>query len=136
LQATIYFKILGGKNMLIYAVVFMNLALLFYTVGVWGEKIEGKLKPWHLTLFYIGLVCDTKGTLIMKEIAKSSAYASPFHSITGLTAIVLMTIHALWATYVLIKNDKIMLEKFHKFSIAVWAMWLIPFLSGAISHII
>ena len=123
--------------MLIYAIVFMNLALLFYTVGVWGEKLGGKLKIWHLVLFYIGLACDTTGTLVMESIAKSStnlASGNYIHGITGVIAIVLMVIHALWATYVLIKKNDEMILKFHKFSIIVWLIWLIPFLSGAISH--
>lgn len=120
--------------MLIYAVVFMNLALLFYTVGVWAEKLGGRLKPWHLVMFFIGLACDTTGTLVMESIAKTSSTGSVIHGITGLIAIILMIIHALWATYVLIKKNEAMIAKFHKFSIAVWLIWLIPFLSGAISH--
>lgn len=123
--------------MLIYAIVFMNLALLFYTVGVWGEKLGGKLKSWHLVLFYIGLVCDTTGTLVMEAIAKSSGRlvsGDYIHGITGVIAIVLMIIHALWATYVLVKKNDEVIMKFHKFSIVVWGIWLIPFLSGVISH--
>ena len=120
--------------MLIYAIVFMNLALLFYTIGVWGEKLGGKLKTWHLVLFFIGLACDTTGTLVMDVIAKNSSSGSLIHSFTGLIALVLMVIHALWAAYVLIKKNEAMITKFHKFSIAVWLIWLIPFLFGAVSH--
>ena len=34
--------------MLIYAIIFINLAFVFYTIGVWSEKIQKKLKGWHL----------------------------------------------------------------------------------------
>lgn len=55
-----------------------------------------------------------------------------FHGITGLLAIVLMLFHAVWATFVLVKNDEKAKINFHKFSIAVWIIWLISYISGAI----
>ena len=123
--------------MLIYAIIFINLALLFYTIGVWSEKLQGKLKPWHLGLFFLGLVCDTTGTLLMESIASSSTQVATginLHGITGIVAIALMLIHAIWAAVVLIKKNENMMSKFHKFSIVVWIIWLIPFISGAASH--
>lgn len=62
----------------------------------------------------------------------NSGFQLNFHGITGLLAIILMFLHALWATIVLIKNDEKAKSNFHKFSIIVWAIWLIPFVSGAI----
>lgn len=119
--------------MLLYAVIFISLALIFYSVGVWSEKIQGKLKAWHLMFFYFGLACDITGTLIMEEITKSMGITpSIFHGITGILAIILMLVHAFWATFVLIKKDDVMINKFHKFSIFVWIIWLIPFISGFI----
>lgn len=115
--------------MLIYAVVSITLALIFYTVGVWSEKKQGELKKWHLIIFWIGLVFDTLGTTIMGKIA-GSGFGINFHSVTGLLAILLMLFHALWATIVLKKNDEKAKASFHKFSIVVWTIWLIPFLSG------
>ena len=123
--------------MLIYAIIFINLALLFYTIGVWSEKLQGKLKPWHLGLFMLGLVCDTTGTLLMDSIASSSPQVTSginFHGLTGILAIALMLIHAIWAAVVLIKKNENMMSKFHKFSLVVWIIWLIPFISGAASH--
>lgn len=117
--------------MLLYAIISIYLALIFYSVGVWSEKIQGKLKVWHLMFFYFGLACDTTGTLIMEEITKSMGIIiSSFHGITGAFAI--MLVHAFWATFVLIKKDDVMINKFHKFSIFVWIIWLIPFISGLI----
>ena len=125
--------------MLIYAIIFINLALLFYTIGVWSEKLQGTLKPWHLGLFLLGLICDTTGTLLMESIASNSAQVVSgvnLHGITGVIAIALMLIHAIWAAIVLIKKNKNMISKFHKFSIVVWIIWLIPFISGAMSHMV
>ena len=50
--------------------------------------------------------------------------------ITGFLAIVLMLFHALWATWVLYKNDENQKATFHKFSIVVWTIWLIPYFIG------
>lgn len=36
--------------MLIYAIIFINLACLIYTVGVWAEKIQKKLMTWHVCI--------------------------------------------------------------------------------------
>lgn len=123
--------------MLIYSIIFITLALVFYTIGVWSEKIQGTLKPWHLGLFLFGLVCDTTGTLLMESISNTSTgVASGFnlHGVTGILAIVLMLIHAIWAAVVLIKKNEDMIAKFHKFSIIVWIIWLVPFISGVMAH--
>ena len=48
--------------MLPYAIAAITSALIFYTVGVWSEKIQKVLKPWHLAVFWTGFVFDTIGT--------------------------------------------------------------------------
>jgi uncharacterized repeat protein (TIGR03987 family) len=117
--------------MLIYAIVSMMLALTFYSIGVWGEKIQRVLKRWHLALFWCGFVFDTLGTTLMGEIA-GGLFKFSFHGVTGMLAIVLMLFHAIWASAVLFGNNEKLKKNFHKFSIAVWLIWLVPFLSGAI----
>ncbi len=52
------------------------------------------------------------------------------HNLTGLIAILLMLIHSVWATVVAIKKDPKKLRSFHKFSLIVWIIWLIPYFSG------
>ena len=117
--------------MLVYAIISITLALIFYTIGVWSEKKQGELKSWHLFVFYLGLAFDTLGTTLMSRLV-SNGFELNFHGITGLLAIILMFLHAFWATIVLIKNNKKAKSNFHKFSIVVWLIWLIPFISGAI----
>ena len=41
------------------AVIAINLALVLYSIGVWAERIQGRLKVWHTIFFWLGLVCDT-----------------------------------------------------------------------------
>jgi uncharacterized repeat protein (TIGR03987 family) len=121
--------------MLKYAVIFINLAFVFYTIGVWSEKKQGILKFWHVAIFCIGLLFDTLGTTFMGRIS-GSMFSVSFHGITGLSALLLMIFHVLWAIVVLFKNNTNMKSEFHRFSIVVWVIWLIPFLSGAIMGMI
>ena len=60
----------------------------------------------------------------------SSSFSLNIHAITGAIAIILMVVHALWASVVLIKKNEKTAKKFHSFSIFVWLIWLIPFFSG------
>lgn len=117
--------------MLAFAVISINLALVFYTIGVWSEKKQGILKFWHLVMFCFGLLFDTVGTTLMSRISGTMLKAT-LHGITGLSALLLMLFHVLWAITVLAKNNEKMKIEFHRFSIMVWAIWLIPFISGAI----
>ena len=116
---------------LIFAIIFITLALVFYTVGVFSEKIAGSIKSWHLVVFWLGFVCDTTGTTLMSRLANDTLTVN-FHGITGLIAIILMAVHAIWATITLLKGSEKSKRNFHKFSIFVWLIWLIPYLSGMI----
>ena len=67
----------------------------------------------------------------MTSIARSSHGAgSPLHAITGALAIVLMLFHAVWATFVLLRGDEKSREGFHKLSVGVWLIWLVPYCVG------
>lgn len=116
---------------LIIAIVTITLALIFYTIGVFAERKSGILKLWHVVVFWLGLICDSTGTYFMSLIAKSNGSEKfGIHGITGLIAIILMLCHALWATWVLYKKDEHKKQSFHKFSIVVWLIWLVPYFIG------
>jgi TIGR03987 family protein len=117
--------------MLIIAIVFISVAGLFYTLAVLAEKSQNILKWWHVVAFWLGLVCDTIGTTAMREIA--GRFYSDFHGLTGLVAILLMFIHTIWATWVLHSNNNHLKINFHKLSIFVWLIWLIPMISGVLA---
>ena len=106
-----------------------KLALLFYSLGVWAERITKYLKYWHAIFFWIGFVFDVSGTLAMHKLADGPFDIFEPHTLTGQIALWLMFIHAIWATIVLIKNDERWIYKFHKFSVFVWVVWLIPYFS-------
>lgn len=109
------------------AMVVINLALVFYSIGVWSERFSGRLKVWHLIFFWFGIICDTWGTGLMFKAAGGLTY--DVHGLTGLLAIILMLIHAVWATAVLLRKDERLILNFHRFSVMVWVIWLIPYFS-------
>lgn len=109
------------------ASIIITAALVFYSIGVWSERIQGRLKPWHLAFFVLGLICDTWGTGMMFNFVGGMAF--DIHGISGLVAIILMLVHAIWAYIVLRRKDEKAITNFHKFSVLVWVIWLIPYFS-------
>ncbi|TLG74228.1 HsmA family protein [Culicoidibacter larvae] len=114
--------------MLPFAIISITLALVLYSAGVWGERLSKNLRGWHVIIFWCGLVFDMIGTTLMGQIAGSFSFN--LHSVTGVIAILLMLVHAIWATIVLFKGSERAKANFHKFSIVVWAIWLIPYFTG------
>jgi uncharacterized repeat protein (TIGR03987 family) len=115
---------------LMFAVGSMLLAAVLYTTAVFGERAARRLKPWHLSLFWFGLVFDTTGTTLMSRIA--GGWRWDVHGVTGMLAIVLMFGHAVWATTALLLKQERVLRSFHKFSIHVWALWMAALISGVV----
>ena len=125
------FAVVG--DLLPIAFVTITLALVCYTIGVWAERHAGVLKKWHAVVFWLGLVFDTTGMTVMGQLARQGGSSGMgLHGVTGLLAIVLMLFHAVWATVVLVKQDARRQQSFHKFSIFVWAVWLIPYVLGMV----
>ena len=116
------------------AAIIINLALLFYSIGVWSERIQGRLRVWHTAFFWLGLVCDTWGTGMMFDYVGGMSY--DVHGFSGVLAIALMFVHAIWATVVLVRKDERMIASFHKFSVAVWLVWLIPYFSPMVLRMV
>lgn len=129
--------------MLVIAIVAINLALVAYSIGVWGERLQHTLKRWHTVFFCIGLAFDTTGTSVMTAIASSAGSSGglagglvTLMAVSGTIAILLMDVHAAWAIVVLVRGRERELASFHRFSIVVWAIWLIPYLAGAIGSML
>ena len=126
--------------MLAVAIVIITFALVFYTIGVWAERLSKTLKWWHAGAFLLGLTCDMTGTYLMSRIAderaasgESASGLSSVMVVSGGLALALMAVHLIWAVVVLVRDRPAEKNSFHKFSIIVWAIWLIPYITGAIS---
>jgi uncharacterized repeat protein (TIGR03987 family) len=116
--------------MLALSSVLISLALVFYSLGIWAERFAKYLKPWHVITFWCGFLFDVSGTFCMHLMAKGILNLSVMHTITGQLAIWLMLIHASWATYVIFKGSEKARIGFHRYSLIVWLVWLIPYLGG------
>ena len=135
LQIFLFLKKRSMNPTLVTAILFINLALVLYTIGVWAERLQKRLKWWHLVFFWSGFAADTIGTTAM-SILSGSLFEFSFHGITGNTAILLMLIHAVWATIVLARNREKMILNFHRFSVIVWIIWLVPMITGGIFGVV
>ena len=72
--------------MLLQAVIWMNLALIFYTWAVFSGRKQG-LHRKHLIIFGIGLLCDYFGTHQMNLFARAYGKAPEWHNITGIASL-------------------------------------------------
>ncbi|MCU0378750.1 MAG: TIGR03987 family protein [Bacteroidales bacterium] len=112
--------------------ILITLALIFYTIGVWSERISRYLKVWHIASFWTGFIFDVSGTWAMGKLSEDPFNIFDFHTLSGQLALWLMFIHAIWATFVVINGGESIRKKFHKYSLAVWLIWLIPYFGGMI----
>ncbi|MBM3436460.1 MAG: TIGR03987 family protein [Bacteroidetes bacterium] len=116
--------------MLTLSVIFISFALVFYTLGIWSAWIASYLKPWHVAMFWTGLAFDISGTLAMHFISIGPFNILEPHTMTGQIAIWLMLAHAVWATYVIRKKKVTLRRQFHRYSLFIWLIWLIPYFGG------
>ncbi len=130
--------------MLIPAIILISAALVLYTAGVWAERRSGTLRPWHAALFAAGLACDASGTWLMAQIARAGSYETAglasvlttLMAVTGALALALMGVHLAWALAVLWKGSEQARRVFHRFSLGVWALWLVPYITGMASAMV
>lgn len=116
---------------LIMSITTITLALIFYTVGVFSARKSKTLKKFHVIIFWLGLLCDATGTVLMSTMSKGSSLLSP-HGITGALGIALMLLNAVWATIILSKKDEQKLHNFRRLSLLIWLIWLIPYGLGMV----
>lgn len=117
--------------MVIVASTLITLALVFYSLGVWAERIALSLKPWHVVAFWTGFAFDLSGTTAMHFIASTPFDLTAPHTLTGQIALWLMLAHAAWSTHVSRRGSDEAKAGFHRYSLFVWLVWLIPYFGGA-----
>ncbi len=119
--------------MLAVAVIWMMLALIFYTWAVFSGRRQG-LHRKHLIIFGVGLVCDFLGTHQMNLIAAAYGKAPEWHNVAGIASLSGMAFHFLLALIASLTNRAEAVNLvFHRVSVSIYTCWLFAFLSGAIS---
>lgn len=115
---------------LIISTALITSALLFYSLGVWAERLARYLKKWHVFSFWIGFLFDLSGTYSMHKMAVGPFDLLEPHTFTGQIALWLMLAHAIWATRTVFWGNEELREGFHRYSLIVWLIWLIPYFGG------
>ena len=122
---------------LMLAVVLITGALIFYTIAVWWEFARRTLLVRHAVLLAFGLTFDITATWLMSGMTSIEPPSSQLGAtlvvvmaISGTLAIILMAVHLVVAIAVLVRKRENELRHFHRFSIVVWSIWLIPYIAG------
>ncbi len=118
------------SGLLLFSSVTISLALIFYSLGVWAERISKYLKKWHVVTFWIGFTFDITGTTAMHFLSKHPFDFTDLHTLTGQIALWLMLAHAIWASRVVRNRNEKLRLRFHRYSLFVWLIWLIPYFGG------
>ena len=121
------------KFMLARAVIWMSLALIFYTWAVFSGRRHG-LHRKQLIIFGAGLICDFFGSYQMNLIAAAYGKAPEWHGVSGIASLGGMAFHFLLALIASVTNRaEAANDVFHRVSISIYSCWLLAFFSGAIS---
>jgi uncharacterized repeat protein (TIGR03987 family) len=120
------------NSLLILSTILITLALVFYSTGIWSERFSRYLKAWHVAAFWTGFMFDVSGTWSMTKLSQHPFNLYELHTLTGQIALWLMLIHATWATFVVRKGSEKSRKTFHRYSLVVWLIWLIPYFGGMI----
>ncbi|MHB9003194.1 MAG: HsmA family protein [Coriobacteriia bacterium] len=118
---------------LIWPAVVMSLAFLFYSTGVWAERLERDLRFTHVAAFWLGLAFDAYGTHLMNLMRQAGRQTDLVHGVTGAAAFGLMALHAIWASWTLSQGSADVRRTFHRYSLGVWMLWLVPYVGGMIA---
>jgi uncharacterized repeat protein (TIGR03987 family) len=122
-----------GGTLLAKAVIWMTLALIFYSWAVFSGRREG-LQGKHLASFAVGLLCDYLGTTQMNAYAAAFGKAPQWHNLSGLASLLGMAFHFLLALAACAaRRAQAVNRLFHRVSLGIYGCWLFAFCSGAIS---
>lgn len=66
----------------------------------------------------------------------AAGFLSLTMALTGALALLLMAVHFVWAVIVMIRGAEEAKGTFHRFSLIVWIIWLIPYFTGMAASMI
>ena len=122
--------------MLLQAIIWMNLALIFYTWAVFSARRRG-LHRKHLPIFGIGLVCDYLGTDLMLRYGLANGIMPEWHIVVGIASLAGMAFHfSLAFVASVVRRAEAVNRLFHRVSLTIYTSWLIAFCSGTVAGIV
>src|ERR1700674_3985713 len=116
--------------MLFQAVIWMNLALVFYTWAVFSARKKGLLRK-HLFIFGFGLLCDYVGTHLMLLYGLSTGVVPEWHILIGIASLSGMAFHFMLAfVAAVVRRAEAVNRLFHRVSLSIYSAWIIAFVHG------
>ena len=106
-------------------------ALVLYSVAIWGHVLCGEFRRWMLPVFGLAVLADISGTIFLCGI--SGRWIWTFHTVMGLLALLIMTLHLVWARFAARRVGR-SAELFKKYSVWAWVLWLVAFFSRVPPH--
>ena len=111
--------------------ILFTLALLVYSIATWAGVISGRLKKWHLFLFWIGFVADFSGTFSIGSVY--GGFVMNMHSYLGALALIAILLQNIAGTKILLgKNEKWIVNFPRKVFLPVWILWMASYIAGLV----
>lgn len=107
---------------------FFIAALVLYTFAIHAHDERRTMRRWMMIVFGAGLASDILGTTFLC-IVDAKGWQFTAHSIAGLAALLIMTIHFIWGMAAL-RGVGNWATLFNKWSIKAWMLWIAAFVSG------
>jgi len=118
------------KPILIAGTIIVNLALVFYTIGILTEQLRRVVSRRVITFLTLGVIFDITATACM--IAGSSSGPFTLHGILGYSSLAGMLIETVlaWKHY-LSRPDHPVSRPLHLYSRFAYIWWVLAYITGA-----
>jgi uncharacterized repeat protein (TIGR03987 family) len=118
------------KPILIAGTIIVNLALVFYTIGILSEQLRRVVNRRVLTFLTLGVIFDITATACM--IIGSSSDPFTLHGILGYSSLAGMLIETVlaWKHY-LSRADQPVPRSLHLYSRLAYIWWVLAYITGA-----
>jgi hypothetical protein len=108
-------------------------AVITYSVGVWGAFRAKGATPKHLVLLWVGVVFDLAATASMSY-SLGWRLENSLHTYLALAVFFGMTVVAAVGTWAWNKKNDALRANLAKWAVAPWALWVAMFLWGMIER--
>lgn len=120
------------KTILIFGTTIVNLALIFYSIGIITEQIRHTVSKRVLVFVSIGLLFDITATILMIIGSENPAFTA--HGILGYSSLTGMLIDAILLWRLRLKNglNFRVPRGLHWYTRIAYAWWLAAYITGAL----
>lgn len=115
-------------TIILVSVVSITTALVLYTIAIWRNWRLKELTGAHITLLWLGLICDALATRMMGMSVEETTW--DLHTISGYTGLALMAILTITGTWAKRTDNRNLLTTFHRYAVPIWIIWAVSFVTG------